>query len=110
MTGNRLVSNVIAFNGAWGIHVFGSNGSCDIHGNLGFANPAGDVEGGFPTGCVGVNLHGDPRFVDRAAFDFHVLQGSAAIDVGDPLFSPPVDFDALARPRGAGPDIGAYER
>ena len=110
MTGNRLVSNVIAFNGGWGIHVFGLNGSCDIHGNLGFGNPLGDIEGGFPIGCVGANSHGDPRFVDRPARDFHVLPGSPAIDAGDAFFSPPHDFDVVARPQGGGPDIGGFER
>jgi len=110
MVGNRLVSNITAYNGAWGIHVTDGNGSCDIHGNLGFGNPSGDVESGFPTGCVGPNLHGDPRFADRAAGNFHELQGSAAIDAGDLLFTPPLDFDALARPLGLGPDVGAYER
>jgi Right handed beta helix region len=110
MVGNRLVSNITAYNGAWGIHVTPGNGSCDIHGNLGYGNPAGDVEPGFPAGCAGLNYHGDPRFADRAAANFHELQGSAAVDLGDLLFTPPLDFDALARPLGAGPDIGAYER
>ena len=110
MTRNRIVSNVISFNGAWGVHVFGSNGSCDIHGNLGFGNPSGDVEGGFPPGCVGSNSHGDPLFVNRSGLDFHTREGSPAIDRGDSLFSPPFDFDARARPQHAGPDIGAYER
>ena len=82
--------------------------ACDIHGNLGFGNRQGDIEGGFPSGCVRVNLHGDPLFV--GGVDYHLLLGSPAIDAGDPLFAPGLDRDRIGRPRGAGPDIGAYER
>lgn len=53
---------------------------------------------------------GDPKFV-AAGSDFHLLAGSAAIDAGSAVVAPLVtnDLDQLARPRGLGYDIGAYE-
>jgi hypothetical protein len=38
-----------------------------------------------------------------------LLAGSPAIDAADPATSPGVDQRGVARPQGAGPDIGAYE-
>jgi hypothetical protein len=76
--------------------------------------PAGQAE-------MSHNLTGvDPRFVDAAHFDYHLKQGSPAIDAGiDPgsahgfdltprfQFRPPADKEA--RPKRGGIDIGAYE-
>lgn len=41
--------------------------------------------------------------------DLHLLAGCAAIDAGDSLYAPRLDFDGAVRPQGAGFDIGAYE-
>jgi hypothetical protein len=38
-----------------------------------------------------------------------LLAGSPAIDAADAASSPPTDQRGVARPQGAGPDIGAYE-
>ena len=38
-----------------------------------------------------------------------LLAGSPAIDAADPATFPPTDQRGVARPQGAGPDIGAYE-
>ena len=48
-------------------------------------------------------------FVDPAANDYHLKNGSAAIDAGDVTHAPAVDIFQHARPSGAGVDIGAYE-
>lgn len=48
-------------------------------------------------------------FVNPAANDYHLADGSAAIDAGDPTNAPAVDIFQHARPIGAGVDIGAYE-
>ena len=50
----------------------------------------------------------DPRLVDET--DFHLRYDSPAIDAGLPLPDVTHDADGVARPRGAGYDLGAYER
>jgi hypothetical protein len=50
----------------------------------------------------------DPRL--REVPDFRLRYDSPAIDAGLPLIEVPVDADGVGRPRGAGYDLGAYER
>ena len=50
----------------------------------------------------------DPRIVGGT--DFHLRSGSPAIDVGLPDPQVSHDADGVTRPRGAGYDLGAYER
>jgi len=52
---------------------------------------------------------GNPMFVSAAGGNFHLQQGSPAIDNGSATDAPPTDFDGHARPQGAGYDIGADE-
>lgn len=47
----------------------------------------------------------DPKFV--SAYDFHVQNGSPAIDAGAPLLDH--DLDGIVRPQRGGYDIGCYE-
>ncbi len=56
------------------------------------------------------NFAGNPGFADPARGDYHLAAGSAAIDAGSPRHAPAFDLDGVARPAGAGFDIGAYER
>ena len=51
----------------------------------------------------------DPLFVDRGGLDFHLSAGSPAIDRGSLELAPARDFDGNERPRGAAPDLGAFE-
>ena len=51
----------------------------------------------------------DPRYVNAAAGDLHLLAGSPALGYTDTVFSPAVDLDRVARPAGA-EDAGAFER
>ena len=55
------------------------------------------------------NLFVDPKFVDKANFDYHIAQNSPAIDAGIENENCTTDFDGNARPNGSAPDIGADE-
>jgi hypothetical protein len=60
-------------------------------------------------GFRGINaVDGDPRFVDPVGWDYHLSQGSAAIDTGR-FAGVDTDFDGAARHSGSRPDIGADE-
>ncbi|MEB2323231.1 MAG: right-handed parallel beta-helix repeat-containing protein, partial [Sorangiineae bacterium] len=48
-------------------------------------------------------------FVDPASFDLHLLPNAPAVDTGSAELAPPLDADGIARPQGAGVDLGAYE-
>jgi len=48
-------------------------------------------------------------FVAPASGDFHLREGSPAVDAGESLAEVPSDLEGTPRPLGAGFDIGAYE-
>lgn len=52
---------------------------------------------------------GAEAFVDAAGHDYHLVEGAAPIDAGVALATVTDDRDGVARPYGAGFDIGAYE-
>jgi len=54
-------------------------------------------------------VEGDPDLVDPAGGDFHLRDGSLAIDRGAAAEAPDLDHDGHARPQRGGYDIGAYE-
>jgi hypothetical protein len=63
------------------------------------------------TGTVGTNIVADPLFVNAAAGDYHLDGASPAVDAAVPGdIVPSADYDGAARPQGAAPDIGAFER
>ena len=53
------------------------------------------------------NLVADPKYV--GAGDYRLQAGSPAVDRGAAAFAPGHDILGVARPRGLGPDLGAYE-
>ncbi|MBI4557343.1 MAG: right-handed parallel beta-helix repeat-containing protein, partial [Candidatus Hydrogenedentes bacterium] len=64
------------------------------------------VEGGWEG--IG-NLDADPLFIDSSNGDLRLRAGSPAIDAGTLDGAPEVDIRGVARPQGAGVDMGAYE-
>jgi hypothetical protein len=87
-------------------HVFNKeeNPSLVLQNNLYWPKPARLNKLSDPSPVVG-----DPRFVKLGERDFHLLQGSAAIDKGIPVSEVPVDKDGVKRPQGAAWDLGAFE-
>ncbi len=61
-----------------------------------------------PPGASNI-LDMDPRFVNAAGADFHLMAGSPAIDAADPAATEASDFEGTMRPQGAGRDVGAFE-
>jgi parallel beta-helix repeat protein len=60
------------------------------------------------TGLGSHSVEANPLFVNAAIFDFHLLPGSPAINLGlDPGVL--TDFDGNPRPKGGGYDLGVYE-
>ena len=63
-------------------------------------------------GSVSGTIAANPKFVSYLANgtgNYRVQTGSPAIDKGTSLKAPTTDYAGVARPRGAGFDIGAYE-
>jgi hypothetical protein len=52
----------------------------------------------------------NPLFVNPSGNDFHLTEGSPALDQGDLNKAPALDMEKTSRPQGAGVDLGAYER
>ena len=88
----------------------GNAANCIAWGNAsgGFWVTSGTIDGTCnidQSGNVGSAIN--PRFVDAASDDFHLLDDSPAIDTCDTGLSP--DLINRLRPNGAGYDMGAYE-
>jgi hypothetical protein len=67
-----------------------------------------DTGGGGSISTGTVNVYGDPAFVNPSVWDYHLTDGSAAIDVGVDA-GVTTDIDGDPRPIGPAPDIGADE-
>jgi len=112
---NLIVNNIVVFNGELGIRSSwdGPTGSGNVvRNNLIFGNIAGNrPAGAYVAGLdVRTNRIADPRFVSRGSRNYRLLPSSPARDKAVAQYSLQRDFTGRKRPRGAAPDIGAYER
>lgn len=63
-------------------------------------------------GLIQIGSHdtsADPHFVAPESGDYRLAAGSPCIDVASSTIAPAADKDGIARPWGAGVDMGAYE-
>jgi parallel beta-helix repeat protein len=102
----QIFYNTIYRNGRAAVRaVSGAVSESAVRNNVAYRNPLPQIPGMTVVG----NLTTNPRFVDLAAGDVRLRPGSVAIDAGSTANAPATDFAGVARPRGAAPDLGAYE-
>ncbi|MFI5736638.1 right-handed parallel beta-helix repeat-containing protein [Kribbella sp. NPDC051587] len=107
ISGISIINNTIANNPKPGIVGASEvSGSGNVVRNTIFAGNATGIGGPFTSDH---NLTSDPGFVDPGNGDYHLREGSAAIDAGSATGAPAGDRDGVVRPQGNGYDIGAYE-
>ena len=102
------VRNSVFASGAGGGHCTNPIGGGA--GNLNFADPAGANSCGPTVGVSTDPLLGPLADNGGPTPTMALGVGSPAIDAGAAAGAPPVDQRGVARPQGAGVDIGAYER
>jgi hypothetical protein len=107
---NNYVANNIAYdNVAYGIIEAGLMGGNNRYVNNLVARSGTSWK---VKGSVSGSISSDPLFKNYLANgtgDYRVYSSSPAIDRGTTTKAPTIDFAGVARPRGAAPDIGAYE-
>lgn len=84
-----------------------TSGEDEIAGNA--IGSYSDIEGGY-SGDGNINIH--PGFIDSFNGDYHILNNSPCIDVGDPRYSPEpneTDIDGQLRLMGNRIDMGSDE-
>jgi parallel beta-helix repeat protein len=109
-TNCQVYNNTVYGNQLEGISMTSAN-STIVKNNIIYGNGGTIVD--WDNGSGGLvqsnNLTTDPNFVNAAAGDFHLQQGSPVIDAGMTLSQVTTDADGKARPAGSAYDIGAYE-
>jgi Right handed beta helix region len=106
-------NNILAFNSGYGVE---ADSACPVSPvlvdtNVLYRNGDGGVEKSCNTVNSGSgNISADPRFVSRSGGNLQLSSGSGAVDRARGDYSPRVDIRGRRRPRGAGYDVGAFER
>jgi hypothetical protein len=106
-----IYNNVVYGNaGDAGIHLGSNSAHALIINNIVYKNTNGGIKDYGTNTVLASNLVGiDPRFVDEANYNFHLLAGSPAINAGTAIAEVTTDFDGVLRPRSGAYDIGAFE-
>lgn len=103
LAGSVEITNTIVTSHTVGINNTGASVQQDF--NLFYGN-ATDTQGVVSGGSN--SLNSDPLFVDPSGYDYHLGEGSAAIDAGMDA-GVTIDIDGDIRPMGPGFDIGFDE-
>jgi hypothetical protein len=101
-----VANNILANNATYGINFQECGSGCTVDNNITWGNALGGV-GGSLGGQVTHNRNTDPQFADP---QYHVSSTSPAVDTARPDFASFPDRDGVIEVRGAGADLGAYER
>jgi hypothetical protein len=103
-TGVTTIENNIIFKlGNQGVQDAINGANCTAHNNL--LSPQNAP-------VASSNIVMNPKLVDPVNHDFRLEMDSAAVDSAVPSngLEVDIDFAGVARPQGAGPDMGAFER
>jgi len=120
---NNVVMNNGNVNDGVGINTGGSAGGAtniEIN-NLFWNNGTSGTDNWNTNATVTNNVVADPLLVNPAssvpstthqayANDYHLKSGSPAIDFASVVYALPFDLGGVCRPKGQGPDAGAYEQ
>ncbi len=88
-----------------------SSSSCSIDNNIVYGSGVTMTDSSVPCTMTNNRLNTDPMLtnVSTRPYDFHLKNGSPAIDNAVTVSQVTTDQDGLNRPQGAGPDVGAFE-
>jgi Ca2+-binding RTX toxin-like protein len=106
-----VANNIVYGNHNYGIDEYGATGTHNVYTNNLVTNNGTNWV--LQNGLTASNtVTAAPNFVNytgTSSGDYHLAAGSPGIDAGTATNAPATALDGVARPQGAGYDIGAYE-
>ena len=105
---STVANNIVAYNGDTGVRSDSLSGTGNVViNNLAWHNSHGNI-GPETDGLKLVdNIEAAPLFVSPT--NYRLRSGSSAVDAANASLAVGEDYDRVRRPRGAAPDIGAFE-
>ena len=105
---STVANNIVAYNGDTGVRSDSLTGTGNVViNNLAWHNSHGNI-GPETEGLKLVdNIEAAPRFLSPT--NYRLRSGSSAVDAANASLAVGEDYDRVRRPRGAAPDIGAFE-